>query len=241
MRNVLFIVIATLLLGACTQLATQPPPPTPQVLEVAVTPAMRSWEASLRACAATLPELRLLVEETPASRLDLEVGISIRLGTPDTSAPYFAAQIGEDQIVVVVHPDNPIQTLTGDALRSLYTGQTTTWDSLVPGFTQPVQVWDYPAQNELHSIFLLSLWKTNPPLILAYQAPDPAAMLEAIAENPGAVGYLPSSWLKDSPVSLVPVDSAVKEALRQPVLLLSAQPPQGLARSLLGCLQGNQK
>lgn len=240
MRITPIVFFISILLAACAAPVTLPPPPTPQVLEIGLTPATRTWAPAIRACANTIPELRLLVEEYPASNLEVDNGISIRLGIPNLQTPYFAAQIGKEQILIVVHPDNPLLELTSDALRQIFTGQVTTWDKFVASYPEPIQVWSYPTHDELHQIFTTALWHTNPPSILAYLAPDPAAMLEAISDNPGAVGYLPSSWLESSSLSLVSIEAQLQEALRQPVLLLSAQEPQGLARNLISCLQAAQ-
>lgn len=241
MRNLLLFCLAAGLLAACTAPATQPPPPTPQVLTVALTPAVRTWQPSFYACAATLPDLRLWMEETPASRLDLQNGLALRLGAPVLAAPYFAAQIGEEQIVILVHPDNPITSLSAEALRRLYTGQMVTWDSLEAAFSQPVQAWSYPDSEELSQIFKAALWGSTPSPIQAFLAPDPAAMLEAVAATPGALGYLPRSWLADNALRSISVDKELAEGLRQPVLVLSAAEPQGLAQALVSCLQDAEK
>jgi len=67
-------------------------------------------------------------------------------------------------------------------------------------------------------------------------APDPAAMLVAVSSDPAAIGYLPATWLDDEVRPLV-LDSALALKLRLPILALAKAEPQGVSRTLLGCLQ----
>lgn len=237
MRNLLIGTFLLFWLAACTTVQPPTSPPTPQVLHIAMTPATRTWQTALRLCEDSLPALRLLVEEIPASQLAYESGLNIRLGVPDLSSPYFAAQIGEEQIVVVVNPANPLQELGEADLRALFTGRVSNWNEFVPSYPEPVQVWSYPESDELNQIFSTALWQSNAPMLLAYLAPDPFAMVEAISDNPGAIGYLPSSWLLDNSVNPITVSDALMRSLTQPVLLVSIQEPQDLARNLISCLQ----
>jgi ABC-type phosphate transport system substrate-binding protein len=181
--------------------------------------------------------MRLLLEETPAGRFSGGEEIAIRLGAPAWAQPYFATQIGEEQIVIVINPQNPLSTLSNEMLRQLYSGQVTEWSELETSFDQPVQVWDYPPGEDLHEVFVTALWGASPQPILAYLAPDPDAMLVAVSATPGALGYLPRSWLGEGDLITVAVEEKLSSALRQPVLLLTADEPQGLLRAWLSCLQ----
>ena len=40
--------------------------------------------------------------------------------------------IAQDEIAVVVHEDNPMQDITLDALKQIYTGEICTWNQLNP-------------------------------------------------------------------------------------------------------------
>jgi len=69
-----------------------------------------------------------------------------------------------------------------------------------------------------------------------YLASDSGAMLEALAQNPGAVGYLLKSQLNTA-VRTVRVNGIPSFNPTQPILALSLKEPQGYARQLLLCLQ----
>lgn len=241
MRAILAAMLIAAFLSACARPVIQPPPPTPQVITAAFTPATRTWQPAFQACADTDPQMRLLIEESPWTHMALEEGLSIRLGSPTMETPYFAVQVGEEQIVVIVNPENPLDKLTADDLRAIYTGQYTTWDEVNLSYAQNLQVWSYPESDELSQIYLSSLWQANPPVIMAYLVPDPEAMVEAVRAYPGAIGYLPASWLTNSAVRSITLETEVLHALLQPILVISHHEPQGLERILISCLQANPK
>jgi hypothetical protein len=241
-----------LLLAGCAQVEIQAPPPTSQPLTVDYTPALRTWQPALYACASTLPEIALFTHEVPAERLDLQAAdLALRLGAPQSNLDFFAVQIGEERVIAIVHPENPLEDMGGAILRGLYTGQISNWAEAAPGFDADVQVWTYPPGDETRQTWEAALFGAAPPAVQGLLAPDPQAMLEAVAGEPGALGYLPRSWLAQGSVAqgsvaqgsvrelLLPVELA--DRLRQPVLAVAAQEPQGAARALLACLQSAQQ
>jgi len=70
----------------------------------------------------------------------------------------------------------------------------------------------------------------------AWLAPDAAAMLESIAQDPAAIGALPRAWLTKA-VKPVEIDVEMRELLSQPVLALAEEEPEGVVRDFLLCLQ----
>ena len=156
---------------------------------------------------------------------------------PSWENPYFATQIGQEQIVVITNKQNPLDELSTEVLRQLFDGQVSDWSELKVSFRQGVQVWDYPAGEDLHQILSAALWGAEHQPTKAYLAPDPAAMLEAVSADPGAIGYLPASWVEASDLKVISVETGLSTALRQPVLLLTAEEPQGLLRAWVSCLQ----
>jgi hypothetical protein len=70
----------------------------------------------------------------------------------------------------------------------------------------------------------------------ALLAPNPAAMFEAIAADPLAVGYIPASWL-DKDIQIITIEVELQDAFTQPILALSVREPEGSLRTYLACLQ----
>jgi phosphate transport system substrate-binding protein len=188
--------------------------------------------AIIQACAWENQHISLLAEELPAQALDLQkADLVIRLGEP-RSMPAFSAPLGWDDLVLVVHPANPLTVINSGQIRQIFTGNVQQWiDS-----EETIQVWDYPAGNELQEIFHSALSVGEARYSLAHLAPNPAAMLEAIGGDPTAIGYIPRSWLSPA-VKEVTIEGQISESLHQPVLALADKEPGGAVRDFLACLQ----
>lgn len=106
--------------------------------------------------------------------------------------------IGWDGIAVIVHPDNPINNLTVDELKSVFTGKVKNWKDL-NGPDLPVKVFVVSTESATRNVFRSAvLGKAN------YQdceivKPDPE-IIKKVQENPGAIGHISFSFLspKDS-------------------------------------------
>jgi hypothetical protein len=219
---------------ACDHAPAASPPPTQQVIHVALPASLEPLEAGLQGCAADQPGIALFIEN-PNSPSTSAADLAISLGET-SDPPAYAASLAVEDLVVVLNQSNRLDALAGDSLRSLYTGQITRWDGLSSA-SGAVQVWDYAVSDPLHQSFNKAVLKGSPVTSLAYIAPSPAAMLEALSANPQAVGYLPRAWLTESKVYAVNLAEDTKTALHLPVLALAPQEPQGVLRNFLACLQ----
>ena len=236
---ILFVHLFMLFLVACVEVREGQPQSTPVLITVAYSPAAGKLERALLACQDALPELALDLYEAPAPSPDItRFQLFFRLGSPEGWA-HFAAPVAEENILVVLHSENPISRLTVEELQGLFSGQIKRWDQL-GGPAQPVQSWIYPLGDDTRQAFDAALWEsleTSDRLYRdAYLAPGPKEMVEALEADPHAVGYLPSSWLSDA-LKEVEIDPQLWNALKQPVLALGAVDPEGHTRLLIGCLQ----
>jgi hypothetical protein len=234
----LYLLLNILLLAACQQTpAVRMPPPTPEILRVQYTPALRAWVAALNRCANDLPLAGLVVNETPANRLDLAASdIALRFG-PAASMPASVLQLGMDELVLIVNPANPLldANLEPGTVSSIYSGQTVQWGDLIKGQTQAIQVWSFLPGDDLRQVFEAAFLGGQSLTAHAYLAPDTASMLEAVAREPAAIGYLLKSQL-DKTVRQLSLNGQPVSDLRQPILALVKGEPQGNLRQLLLCL-----
>lgn len=236
MRKFLLGLILLCLTG-CQPLAARPTS-TPQIIQVVMTAGTRPWTDRLNQCANQTPGSALIVHEVPASALDLSrAELGLRFGAPGQPAP-FSAEIGQDGFAIIANPgtvnlDRPLAQL-----RELFLGDDHPWE-MEPtgeptGTPQPapdVQVWSYPAGDDIRLAFENSFLEGNSISTGVNLAPDPQAMLEAVSKNAGAIGYLPKSMVTDS-VSVLNIPDS-----DQPILAIAKSEPQGLARQILVCLQ----
>ena len=193
----------------------------------------------MKQCTEELENTGLVLLNRPASALDLsQAALALRWGAirPDSSKikPY-AAVIGEEELVILVHPQNTIQQISADDLEAIYTGRMRTWKTAAPA--NEIQVLVYPEGEETQEIFENIFLNSSPGRAqITSLVPDPAAMRETIAKNPGAIGFLPRRWV-DSTVKTLPVENLDPVQLRHPILALSQSEPGGQEKEWLVCLQ----
>jgi len=213
---------------------------TPVALQVALSPEIRPLENTLQECAQKISGIALFINEITSLSLDVQkYDLTFRLSA-DPTLPPFVSQIGVENILVVLHPSNTIANLSLADLRSLFTGAISNWESL-NGKQIPVSVWVYAPDNSISRIFKAAVMDDEATTSLAFLAPDPAILLKAVSDDPGAIGYLPSLWLTKAVRQVLIDDKSVTQALLQPLLAMAQSEPQGVSRAWLACVQGNFK
>lgn len=218
------------MLTACQGATETAPTPTTSVLAVRVTAGLRSLAPQLQACAEGLPNTGLALLDS-ADRA-LPAGLSLRWGA-DPAPEDYAAVIGEEALAVIVHPDNPLTSISVTDLRSIYQGALFEWED----FDGEIEAWAYPLGSDTLHIFENRVM--NNETVNRHAAgtlPEPGAMLETVAGSPSAIGFIPQRWMNET-VKAITVEGLLPEQLRAPVLALSEGEPHGVERSWLICLQ----
>jgi phosphate transport system substrate-binding protein len=199
--------------------------------------------ARLKACgqataASGMPPIGLVVQEGLAGAMaaeDIDLVLQVDDGSTSNRT---ASQIGVERLVFITHPQNPIDDLVPGSLREIYSGSLISWLDVdaEEGFDQDIQPWTYQPGDEVGVGFerlVMGSVQTTPSV---HRAPNPAAMLQAVQENPGAVGYVPASWLNQT-VKTIVLQGEGDEEFSLPVVAFTSGEPEGLVRSLIGCLQ----
>ncbi len=230
--RLVFLISAIILLSGCLEPLTATPQPTQEVIRISLPPELTPLRQAIQVCAQAQPEMALF-EETEETPSDLK----FVLGEPNTIESY-AAQIAREQILVIVHPQNPIQELSRADLVDIFTGRKTNWAEL-GGEDSQITLWTYPAGVSIRELFDRLVMGSYRTAGQAFLAPTPEAMREAVQQDPGAIGFVPAAWLDES-IKPIEMDPEFNQALEQPVLVLSMHAPQGPARQLLACLQSGE-
>ena len=233
-RIALFIL--TVLITACsTNQETPVATPNLQALRLAYSPDSHPALAAFKQCADAQPELALLADEIPVSVMDQSrTDLWLRLDVPNNWGGY-AVQLAAEKIVLVVNPKNQTRSLDLEEIQSIFSGQFQSWGQ-VGGQDLPIQVWVLPPEDEARQIVDQNLLANQTISDQAFLAPSPSLMLEAIANDPDAIGYLPQAWT-DPRVKSIPVPMALRSSLEKPLLALSPGEPDDQVRTLLACLQ----
>lgn len=237
-RAFLFVAAFTLgLLTGCQPGLTVQPIPSPQPIVVQVSPALVILQPLMKECAVSQGSTGLVLIETPAQAFDLEsADIGLRWSLSADAGTY-AAQIGIDELVVIVSFKNPLSEISLMDLQAIYTGRRTAWPG--PTAEGEIQPWVYPAGDDAQEVFNAIIpQKDTQATRFVYTAPNPQTMLDAVAANPNAVGFVPRRWLNEK-VKEIRVSGVSAESMRAPILALSQSEPTGLTRDWLLCLQAS--
>jgi DNA-binding transcriptional LysR family regulator len=162
----------------------------------------------------------------------------------------WAAPLAQDGLAIITHPDTGITHLTGDHLRRLYRGFITNWQT-VDGANIPVRLYSHEEPSAAYASFerlVMGQQRISPN---ARVLPSSEAMLNEIATQPGAIGYLPLSQpdLSGEHVVLLAIDNispsleaiqANTYPLRYTVYILGLHEPQNPYRAFIGWAQSPQ-
>lgn len=182
-----------------------------------------------------------LVGELQAGRAKL----AFRLGEPFPGL--WAALLVSVPIVIVAHPSNPVRELTREEARALFSGQMKTWDP-VGGGPGPVRVFTLAAGSEARKVLETELLGGLPLAADAVIVPGDWAMVEGVAQDRLALGYLlcPDLGPRVAAVRLagVPLSRASiaggQYPLRVPLIALARVQPESGALDFLRWAQGPQ-
>ena len=244
--NLTLLAIASSYLGACAPAAT--PAPTPVVQQVISTPAyadlVKTWfDEYLQ----VNPDSFIsLVNQPPEAALaSLEDGSGdVLIGGLTPPAGWFATPLSDDGIMVVVHPDLRVRDLSIDELAAIFTGRMTNWDSLADTDLQIQPVIPLPG-DEVRAAFQSTVMNGQRFTNNALLGPTPAAILQLVDENEGAVGFLPYSAVgeKVHPIRVegtLPGTATIHDG-RYPlpitILAIAPQEPSGDIRAWLVWIQ----
>ena len=223
LKRLIFLI---LILTACGQADSDIPETEPLV--VVLTPDVLPLRLAVTTCLAQSPDALIRVEESYLGQMDAD--LVIRLGEPDPLPP-FAAQVASEELLLVVHPGNQSASLTLDQVADIFSGRMRHW-SEVGGEDREIHVWVLLKVDEARKVFEREVLHGGLVTLNAFLAPHPNAMLEAVSGDPDAVGYLPKAW-STSEVATISL------GIQMPVLVVADEEPQGVARELVACLQGD--
>ena len=198
------------------------PASTPELLNVYVTSGAYPQLDELYQCAS--PSLAVRLSDPAAADLTVRIGEPQNLSTP-------AFQISIEDILVVVHPQVGIGSLTIEQAHALFLGQVSNWKEL-GGNDLPVEVWTFAPDEDVEEIFTRAVMNGQPVTSGARLAVSAQAMSDEVGTQPGAVGLLPRRWKAGNTRQALVAASA-------PVLAITSSEPIGAVRELLGCLQSN--
>jgi hypothetical protein len=187
-------------------------PATPPVVSVYSTAAAEPWLSDLYTCAGTSSVLNR-VDDPSAAEISLRIGEPKVLSTP-------GYQIDTEDILIVTHRQSPVQNLTVESARGLFSG----WAD------SSVQVWVYASDTDVQQVFDQFVMEGRAVTPSAILAANPQQMSDTLNNQPNTVGILPKHWKMGDSRFVFTIPNI-------PVLALTKSEPQGTIKELIACLQ----
>jgi len=239
MRYLLLIMLSLCLVSCGTPLISEPLP-TPVGISIAYPLYLQPAADRVVECAIQQQPLSLFVTpssmvqpDLPGQLLKLQLGGLIPEGTK-------AYQIGAEEIVFIVNPDNPTTQLSTESLIEIYTGKMLHWDF---GDQPLIEFFLYPEEDDLRALVERNLPDMPRISFSAEIVSTPRHVLDTVASHIEGFGYLPSSWVESldddmlERVKILTLEPELAESLTQPILAIVDEPLTPELHELLGCLQ----
>ncbi len=105
--------------------------------------------------------------------------------------------VAVDALLPVVHPSNPVRSLTLEQLRGIYSGEITNWkqvggpDKTIAVISRDTSSGTYESWNDL----VMNKVKVAPSALLQASS---GAVVQAVSKNPNAIGYVGFGYLDKS-------------------------------------------
>jgi phosphate transport system substrate-binding protein len=157
--------------------------------------------------------------------------------------------VARDAIVVVVHPDNPIEALTMGQLGAIFTGEYKSW-SKVRGPDRPILVLSRESSSGTFQFFQEKVLKKKDYAYRARLMPGTSAVIQSVSADEWSVGYVGLGYAlevgdevkmiqvkadADSP-PITPSEETVKNGeypISRPLLLYINSQAQGLVKDFI--------
>ncbi len=97
-------------------------------------------------------------------------------------------KVALDSLLVYVHPSNPIDELSLEQLRAIYTGRIRNWEQL-GGLDSPISLYSRENSSGTYEFFKAHVLKGRDFIATAQTMPGTAAVIQAVAKEPNGIGY----------------------------------------------------
>lgn len=133
-----------------------------------------------------------------------ELGMSSRDLKPEESAVLNKQVIARDALAVIVHPNNPVGSLTREQIQHIFSGDIRSWDE-VGGPPHPIVVVSREAGSGTFSAFEELVMQGQPLTTSAMRQGSNGAVRQIVADDQDAIGYI-SLGIVDETVKALQID-----------------------------------
>jgi phosphate transport system substrate-binding protein len=162
--------------------------------------------------------------------------------------------VAQDALSVIVHPSNPINELTMEQLKDIYTGRVTNWKEL-GGPDQTIVLNSRESSSGTYVFFQEHvLGKGVPYAKKAMLQPSTSAIVQNVAQDKGGIGYVGLGYVNETVKSVKMKKDAASSAvaanvedvlngtypLARPLYQYSAGEPTGAVKTWIDWVQGSE-
>lgn len=175
-----------------------------------------------------------------------DIGTSSR-ELKSTEKGLIAFMIARDGIAVIVHPRNPVESLTTDQVRAIFAGRMRNWGE-IGGVNKPITAITREEGSGTRGAFEELIMKGELIADVCLVQDSNGSVREIVASDPNAIGFI-SLGLVDGRVRALAVDGVAasienaqtgKYRFLRPFLFLTRGQPQGEIREFLDFVLGPQ-
>jgi phosphate transport system substrate-binding protein len=160
------------------------------------------------------------------------------------AATLWAAPVAQDAIVLVVHPENPVESLSLTQILQAFQGRVTSWGEL-GGEPLTLVVVSREDGSGIRAEFEQAVMGRRQTTGAALNASSSRGVLHAVAENRSALGYISLAGIDNTVRALavngvVPTMETIRNntyPLRSTVFVAGMAPPTGAALAFIGWMQ----
>lgn len=212
------VIACAVLLPACgTALPTPVPVNWTLVASSSVLPLANDLAAAYQAAypnvSIDLVEVANSLAATEAIRTDKADAALLTSLPEDIPAALRVTQVATDAVALVVNPANPLSSLSMEQARTIFAGKMRDWSEASAG-EGTIDLVSREAGSGVRSAFERTLMQGRPIGSIALLEPGPRQVIEQVASNRRAIGYLPAGWLNGQ-VKPVALDGVGPERIAQ--------------------------
>jgi phosphate transport system substrate-binding protein len=140
-----------------------------------------------------------------------EIGMSSRELEPDEAAQLDELVIARDALAIIVHPSNPIDSLTTTQIQDIFTGKIRSWQGL-GGPPAAITLVSREAGSGTFGAFEELVMQGQPITQLTLRQGSNGSIRQIVAEDPNAIGYISLGIVDQSvkPLAIDDVEASVE-------------------------------
>ncbi len=168
-----------------------------------------------------------------------DIGMSSRK-LKDDEKNLWSIEIARDGLAVIVHPDNPINSLGLEQVRGIYSGTIDNWQS-IGGTKSPIHIFTREEGSGTRSSFESLVMNSTEIMAGAMVQDSNGAVRQLVGDDPAAIGFI-SLGLVDRTVKALELDGITPTAenilngtyhLSRSFLFLTYSEPEGIVKEFI--------